>query len=192
MIFKINELIAHDKQEKKIAKAANKGLEFKIATDEDKKIYDTNTTVYRLEFPHQSFDEAEKTYNRCYMFGYRHITTDDTFMMLGLSNHKKWTPYAEVSGSKGGSPAKVFNEMPCYKREAHVHVIVLGNRSRSLSEKMYKNESRHMHLKPYKDVCRSEHSLCPGYIQWQSHRYTEFGGKLEDFIELSGPLDFDS
>ena len=187
-----DELKKIDEYEKSLARIANDGIVFRKATADERKSYPTTSTMYRLEFPHQTLKQATDTLNRCDMFFRRNVKTSDTCVILALSTHKHWTPYAEISGNRGGAPKKVFNEMPCYKREPHIHVNLLGLHARSLAERLYKNQSRKMKLKPFKDVCRSQHTLCPSYIKWQSDRYREYGGCLEDFIVASDPLDFDS
>lgn len=180
-----------DEYEKSLARKANAGIVFRKATAEDRKAYPTTSTMYRLEFPHQSIKQATDTLNRCDMFFRRNVKTSDTFVILALSTHKHWTPYADISGKRGGAPKKVFNEMPYYKTEPHIHIDILGKHARSLAERIYRNQSRKMKLKPFKDVCRSQHSICPLYIKWQSDLYREFGGRMEDFIITSDELDFD-
>lgn len=187
-----DELIRISELEKKRAREANAGIIFRKATANDRKVYPTTSTMYRLEFPHQSYEQATATLNRCDMFLRRNIKSPDTLVILGLSTHKHWTPYAEISGKRGGAPKKVFNDMPCYKTDPHIHIDILGTHGRSIAERIYKNQSRHMNLKPFKDACRSQHSICPSYIRWQSDKYREFGGCLEDFIVTSDVLDFDS
>ena len=177
-------------QERKAAQEQNAGLVFKKATPADKKAVDTVTTMYRIEFPAMSYDQAVALFNRMDMFMRRNIKDDSTLVILGLSSHKHWTPYAEVSGSKGGAPKKVFSAMPCYKVPPHVHLDILGNKARSLSERIYKNQSRQMKLKPFKDTVRSQHSFCPSYIRWQSDLYREFGGAMDAFIADTDILNF--
>lgn len=192
MKISYDELIRITELEKKRAREANAGITFMKATADDRKAYPTTSTMYRLEFPHQSYEQATATLNRCDMFLRRNIKSTDTLVILGLSTHKHFTPYAEISGKSGGAPKKVFNDMPCYKTEPHIHIAILGARARSIAERIYKNQSRHMNLKPFKDACRSQHNICPSYIKWQSEKYREFGGCIEDFIVTSDALDFDS
>ena len=181
-----------DKYERQQARKANAGIVFKKATVEDRRVYSTSSTVYEIQFPHQSIDQAIRTFNRCYKFFRDNVKNSSTIALLGLSTHKKWTPYAKVSGKRGGAPKKVFNAMPGYKRDPHIHINIIGLHARTLAERLYKNQSRHINLKPFKDVCWSKHTICPAYIEWQSERYSTFGGRLEDFIVLTDALDFDS
>lgn len=177
-------------QERQQAQEQNAGLKFKKATTDDKKAVTTATTMYRIEFPAMTYEQAVALFNRMDMFMRRNVKDDSTLVILGLSSHKHWTPYAEVSGNKGGAPKKIFSAMPCYKTSPHVHLDILGNKARSLSERVYKNQSRHMKLKPFKDTVRSQHTFCPSYIRWQSDLYREFGGKLEDFVIEADLLNF--
>lgn len=186
-----DELIMIEQIQRQEAKEANAGIVFIKPTAKDKKVYPTTSTMYRLEFPSQSYEQAKATLNRCDMFCRRNIKTDETLVLLGLSTHKHWTPKADISGKRGGAPKKIFNEMPCYKTDPHIHLDLLGKNARSLAERIYKNQSRMMNLKPFKDVCRSQHTICPLYISWQCDYYREFGGRLEDFIVTSDVLDFD-
>ena len=155
-----------------------------------KKVYSTKSTMYRLEFPDMTYEQAVAMFNRLDMFMRRNVKSEQTLVVMGLSRHKHWTPYAEVTSEKGGRPKKTFNAMPCYQAKPHIHLSVLGKGARSISERVYKNQSRRMKLKPIKDALRSQHKFCPLYIKWQSDLYREYGGRVADFITDDDALSF--
>ncbi|MBQ6733561.1 MAG: hypothetical protein IJR00_01355 [Lachnospiraceae bacterium] len=194
MFFSLKEMNQMQAEERRIAREKNSGLDFKTVTDEEKKSVSLNTTMYRFEFPKMSEEQAIRLFNRLYMDCYRHIQMnhDNTLLaLLGFSCHKRWTPYTYITGEKGGRPKKVFNAMPAYKRQPHVHFAIMGNKARSEAERIYKNLARRKkQWKPFKDCVRSQHSISPLYVEWQSNPYYTFGGDLNDFIADEDLLNF--
>lgn len=171
------------KEEKEYARKQNDGLGFIEATDEDKKTIYLITTIYRFEYPKNlSRQRIINIFNSLYKFMREH-ENNDLFSVLGLSCHKHWTPYVKVSGKKGGRKKKIFNAMPYYKERLHIHFYIMGKSARSLAERIYKNQSRYIKLKPFKDTVRVQHYFQPHYAEWQSSKYREFGGDLSQFID---------
>lgn len=181
----------YEKYKKDKYRELNAGLSFKVATDDDRKKYFTDSVIYRFEFPHISPADTEALFNRLNTYLRRNIK-EGSFAMLGLSKHQHYTPYALVSGSKGGHPKKVFNHAPSYQRPPHIHLDIMGNHARSISERIYNNQSRYMKLKPFKDTVRSKHYIYPSYIEWQSSRYSTYpkGASLDSFLSDEAPLNF--
>lgn len=179
MKHSLRELELIGKAEKEEAAKLNAGLHFVKADAENKKFYHTNETVYRIEFPHQSYEQAVSLFNRMDRFCRRNVDISQTAVILGFSCHKHWTPFTTVS--TGGRPKKVFDAMPYYRADPHVHLYLIGKNARSLSERIYKTQSRKMKLKPFRQVVFSEHTLCPDYVRWQSTLYREFGN-VESYL----------
>lgn len=191
MKTRISDLEMISKYEKKQCRELNMGLSFKKAAADDRKEYFTKSVFYRFEFPHIPLDDTEALFFRLNTYLRRNIK-EGTFAMLGLSKHQHYTPYALVSGPKGGHPKKIFNHSPSYQRDPHIHLDIFGNHARSISEKVYNNQSRYIDLKSFKDIVRSQHTICPSYIEWQSSLYRTFpkGVSIEDFLSDDDPFDF--
>lgn len=187
-VFKLGEYEADRKRTDEL----NAGLSFRKPTPDDKRVYETNCVLYNFEFPHLSEDETTALFNRLDRFFRRNVTTDETLVILGLSTHEKWTPYAEVSGVKGGRPKKIFNHAPSYQRVPHIHLNLLGKYARTLAERVYKNQKRYIDLKSFKNTVFAKKTIRPGYIAWQSDLYRTYGGELSQFIADTDPLDFSS
>lgn len=181
MKHSLRELELMAENERKEASEINDGLIFVKASAENKRFYPVTETVYRIEFPHQSYEQAVSLFNRMDRFCRRNIDITQTAVILGLSCHKHWAPFTKVSGERGGAPRKVFNAMPCYRADPHVHMYLIGKNARSLSERIHKNQSRRLNLKPFREIVHSQHTICPDYVKWQSTLYREFGN-VESFI----------
>lgn len=58
----------------------------------------------------------------------------------------------------------------------------MGRQAHAPTKRIYRNQSKILKLKPFKDCVRTQHKICPQYIKWQCTPYREYGADLETFI----------
>lgn len=147
-------------------------------------------TVYEVRLPKFTNEtEAKKCFSRLANFLTRNIDAG-TVAILGLSNHKKWTPFRYEQGKKGGRAKKIFDNANTYKVPPHIHLNIAGSGAYRTADKLFKNESRlyqRKHKRPFPKArneviwSKQGQNFSREYIQWQSTLYREFG-KVDDFI----------
>ena len=153
-----------------------------------------DAVVYRLEFPQlYAKEEILKLYHRVIeMVSYyfkKWEVGEETIAIIGFSEHKKWTPYAKVSGKKGGHPKKEFMHSEATMVMPHVHIYLSGLKSRKISEKIWETQGKYwrnhypkMKFPTFKNFAYSVRHFPVRYVKEQS-TYTRTFGDVDAYIE---------
>ena len=137
--FTIEQMEKADKERQCREKKLNEGLNLKQFSPRDRHAPVLDVVVYRLEFPKlYNSKETLKLFHRVAgMISYHRRKSEkgkDMIAVIGYSEHKAWTPYAEVSGQKGGRGKKTFKHSEAARVAPHVHIYLSGQNSRKISE----------------------------------------------------------
>lgn len=154
------------------------------ATSEDKKVCFVDETVYRSEIP--KYGNVEANFYRLVEFIKYHIKKEypNCVAIIGISSHKSWTPREMVTTEKGGKPHPVFSSNPQYRRLKHIHCYVAGDKSRSLTEKIFLHQQKYypsLKSKRFNEFAFSGNCIPRNYVSWQCDSKREIGN-IDDYL----------
>ena len=204
--FTIEQMEKADKERQCREKKLNEGLNLKQFSPRDRQAPVLDVVVYRLEFPKlYNSKETLKLFHRVAgMISYHRRKSEkgkDMIAVIGYSEHKAWTPYAEVSGQKGGRGKKTFKHSEAARVAPYVHIYLSGQNSRKISEIIWETQGKYWgkhypksKYPAFKSFAYSVNHLPANYVTEQS-TYTRMFGDVDSYIERhridNDPLDFD-
>lgn len=204
--FTIEQMEKADRERQSRERKLNEGLNLRQFSSQDRKAPVLDVVVYRLEFPklYNSEETLKLFYRVAGMISYHRRKFEkgqEMIAVIGYSEHKAWTPYAEVSGQKGGRGKKIFKHSDAAMVAPHVHIYLSGQNSRKMAEMIWETQGKYwekhypkLKYPMFKSFAYSVNHFPVNYVTEQS-TYTRMFGDVDSYIERhridNDPFDLD-